>query len=266
MLAPEAQQEQENLLGEVIAFRAILQSYQEDGQAALSLCQQALSLLSADNFMTRAYQSACAQTRALIILLPMMQWPLSRVGCKQSPLPRRQDRTRSAIAIMGTTVCVHDRSRAIARGTAADPASNAIGDDSQEDLSCLRWAGPLSFKRRSCASGTSSMRHSLWQKRPSSYANRPNRSSSLVYFTLGYAMLLRISLSRGELDAARSALQQFEHIGMKYEPASLSLICVLSSPRSIRSGSGWPVENWTVPRIGLKQLEMRRATWHSLCS
>jgi len=36
----------------------------------------------------------------------------------------------------------------------------------------------------------------------------------LAQFLYGYSMLLRVHLSRGELDAACSALQEFEHIGM----------------------------------------------------
>jgi LuxR family maltose regulon positive regulatory protein len=46
VLAPEEQQEQRNLLGSVIGFRAMLQSYQEHAEVALPLCQQVLSLVS----------------------------------------------------------------------------------------------------------------------------------------------------------------------------------------------------------------------------
>ncbi|HEX3642713.1 MAG TPA: AAA family ATPase, partial [Ktedonobacteraceae bacterium] len=44
----QRRQEQENLLGEVIAWRALLLNLQ-DGHTALTLCQQALSLLSGEN-------------------------------------------------------------------------------------------------------------------------------------------------------------------------------------------------------------------------
>ncbi|HTD19833.1 MAG TPA: hypothetical protein VK667_09920, partial [Ktedonobacteraceae bacterium] len=50
ILASETQLEQRNLLGSVIGFRAVLQSYREHGETALPLCQQALSLISADHF------------------------------------------------------------------------------------------------------------------------------------------------------------------------------------------------------------------------
>ncbi len=52
--ACQTQQEQQDLLGVVISIRALLRSYQEDGQAALSLCEQALALLSPDNIIAHA--------------------------------------------------------------------------------------------------------------------------------------------------------------------------------------------------------------------
>src|SRR5947207_15370297 len=55
MLIPQARQEQENMLGETITYRALQRSHQEDGEAALPLCQQAEALLSADNFGARAH-------------------------------------------------------------------------------------------------------------------------------------------------------------------------------------------------------------------
>jgi hypothetical protein len=60
MLISQAQQDQKNLLGMVIAFRALLRCFEADGEVALSLCQQALTLLSADNTLGRM-QIASAQ-------------------------------------------------------------------------------------------------------------------------------------------------------------------------------------------------------------
>src|SRR5205807_2288567 len=61
--SPEILLEQRNLLGSVIGFRAVLQSYREHAEAALPLCQQALSLLSEHNFVARS-QVAVAQVWA----------------------------------------------------------------------------------------------------------------------------------------------------------------------------------------------------------
>lgn len=48
-----AQDEHANLLGEIIAFRAYLCSYQGDVEATLALCQTAWPLLSAENVRAR---------------------------------------------------------------------------------------------------------------------------------------------------------------------------------------------------------------------
>src|SRR4030095_5196972 len=46
-------QEQENMLGEIFSIRAIMQSFREDRQIVLSLCQQALSIVSAESYLVR---------------------------------------------------------------------------------------------------------------------------------------------------------------------------------------------------------------------
>ena len=90
ILAPEGQQEQRNLLGSLMGFRAVLQSYRESGEAVLPLCQQVLSLISADNS-----RLVCTwllpRFGPIIFLLPMMRQPLSKVACKPFPLLRLRD-------------------------------------------------------------------------------------------------------------------------------------------------------------------------------
>src|SRR5437879_13333991 len=54
LLAPHRLQDLKDLLAEVIAWHAFLWSYQQKGRAALTLCQQALSLLSAEKHITHA--------------------------------------------------------------------------------------------------------------------------------------------------------------------------------------------------------------------
>ena len=52
--------------------------------------------------------------------------------------------------------------------------------------------------------------------------NRTHRSRSIL---TGYAVLLRVHLSRGELDAACSALQEVEDVGRTMEPALYLQMC-----------------------------------------
>src|ERR1700704_5196616 len=51
--------------------------------------------------------------------------------------------------------------------------------------------------------------------------------ASLPFLLYGYAMLLRICLSRGELDTASSAFQQLERIGMTMNQFTSSYHCSL---------------------------------------
>src|SRR5205807_4722174 len=55
MLDLQLRQKQENQLGEVFTLCALLQAFQENAEAALPFCQQALALLSADNLIAHAF-------------------------------------------------------------------------------------------------------------------------------------------------------------------------------------------------------------------
>jgi len=56
-LTSEQQREQENLLGEVLAFRAYLISFQTEGEKALPIIERALKLLSPQNILVRSQVS-----------------------------------------------------------------------------------------------------------------------------------------------------------------------------------------------------------------
>ena len=102
MLIPPACQEQENLLGEVIAYRALIRGYDEDGEAALALCQRAQALLRADNFDVRAhiavsklfasYSSSVNDAAAAV-----------QMGLQAASLSQAAGNTAQAISLMGET-------------------------------------------------------------------------------------------------------------------------------------------------------------------
>jgi LuxR family maltose regulon positive regulatory protein len=102
-LAPQARQEQENLLGEIIAFRAILQSYHQDGQRALPLCQRALALLSADNLTVRAHVTH-AQLLASYVSSANDAGAAIEYGFQASALAQAARQMALAILVMGSTV------------------------------------------------------------------------------------------------------------------------------------------------------------------
>ena len=86
----------------MIAFRAILRSYQEDGQAALPLCQQAFALLSAENYLVRA-QVACAQFWAYYTSAANDAVTAIQSGLQAVSLAQVAGLTTLALALMSST-------------------------------------------------------------------------------------------------------------------------------------------------------------------
>jgi hypothetical protein len=162
-------QEQLNLLGEVIAFRAYLQSLREHGAAALTLCEQALNLLSADNGMVRALVGLTENTVYYASSLNDAQTALE-CGLQAVSSAQAAGEHALAMAITGTNaLCMigagrlHEAYRLTLQ--ALERGKLAVGY-------ALPGVGWLSFKRTFCVSGTSWMQHTLWQKRLSRSVNR----------------------------------------------------------------------------------------------
>jgi len=212
MLTPQERQKQEDLLGEEIAWRAFMRCHVGDGQVALSLCQQALSLLSADNYLVRAIVN-WAQFRASYVSSANDAVAAIQSGLQASSLAQSAGQTALAIVIMGTTACymigagrLHEAQRltqqALLLGT--QQPGNILPDVGWPALfqaNILREWNELDAALTLVSEGISQ-------------CQQTESMSLLVHLLYGYAMLLRVCLSRGELDAARSALQEFEHIGM----------------------------------------------------
>jgi LuxR family maltose regulon positive regulatory protein len=208
--APQAQQEEENLLGEIIAFCALLKSYEEDGPATHTLCQQALSLLSAQNCIGHA-QVAFAQlinsyTSSTNGVDDTIKHAL-RVGL----LAQTEGNIALAIGIMSATAlymigagrlqkAYRLTKRAILLGTQPGMlVQPEVGWPALLQAEILREWNQLD-EARSLIGEALSM------------CQQAESLLSLRYFLLGQAVLLRIALSQGELDTARSALQEFEYI------------------------------------------------------
>ena len=213
----EALQKQQNLLGEVIAFRAYLRSYQEDGRAALALCQQALALLSEQNLSVRA-QVAFAQALTCFHSSANDAVAASQNALQAGTLAQNAGNVSLATFYLGIAAyyqvkrgLLHE-ARALTQraiqlrtrpGTLQLPEvgwpyiieADILREWNQLDaaLDCARQA--LSFGKQ---------------------------TESLYFSLLGYAVLLRVYLSRAELDAAHAAWQQFEHIGMNVNPHLLA--------------------------------------------
>ena len=215
ILIPHTRQEQENLLGEVIAFRALMRSYQKHGETALPLCQQALTLLSADNYLVRT-QIATAQFWAYYSSTTNDAVAAIQSGLQAISLARATEQTTLILAVMSSTVIhmigagqLHEALRLTRQGVlqgtqSAEFMVPAVGWPILLQADILR-----EWNQLDAALALVEEAIPLCKQTASSI--------SLFYSLCGYAVLLRIALSRGELDTARSALREFEHIGLSID-------------------------------------------------
>ena len=211
MLLPQERQELENLLGEAITYRALIRSYDEGGEAALALCQQAEALLSADNALRGhigvsklfASYASCVNDAAVAV----------QMGLQAASLSQAAGNTALAISLMGETalhmigtghlhLTQHLTQQAILLGRKPRAfVLPVVGWPILWQAEVLREWNELEAA------------HSLAEE-AIQLCEQIESPLSLIFSAMGYAMLLRVCLSRGELDEARSALQEFERLGM----------------------------------------------------
>jgi LuxR family transcriptional regulator, maltose regulon positive regulatory protein len=206
----QARQDQEDLLGAVIVFRALVQSYQENAEVALALCQQALPLFSADKF--GAYIEY-ARLRAFYVSTANNALAAVQSGLEGSSLAEAAGQTSVAITGMGATAInmigagrLHEAyqltQQAIHLGTQLEGfVLPEVGWPVLLQADILREWNQLDAALKAT-------------EEAASHYQQAESALSLLYVLCGYAILLRVYLSRGELNAARSAFEQFEHIGM----------------------------------------------------
>jgi LuxR family maltose regulon positive regulatory protein len=217
---PEVRQEQENLLGEVTTFRAVMQSHQEDGQAALSLCQRALTLLSPKNLVIRSY-IGWIQLRTFYVSAANDAVAAVESGQQACLLAQTAGSTAHTISFMGTTAMhmigtgrLQETSRltqqAILLGK--QPGGLQLPDVGWPTV----WQAEILRERNQLDAALSLAQEAI------SLCQQIESIGSLTYILLGYSILLRIFLSRKELDAADSVLRQFTDIG-KSTSQSISL-------------------------------------------
>ena len=216
----QTQQEYKDLLGEVTTWRAYQQSFYEHGEKALVLCQQALSLLSEENSIGRA----------LVALPQLMSYYTSTAnnamasvesGLQGSSLAQSAGHTTLAIILMGITAKhmigggrLYEAYQLTNRATqlGKKPAGLKLPD--------VGW--PAAFQAEILREWNQlDAAHTLIQE-ALELCQQTESLGLLIYIITGYAVLLRISLSRGNLEAATSALQQAKRISMKMNrPLSL---------------------------------------------
>jgi LuxR family maltose regulon positive regulatory protein len=198
-------------LGKVLTLRALVQSYGEDGQAALVLSEQALTHLLPEN----------ATFRAIVTIVKAIAYYFSSAN-------------NATAAIKNGFQAIHftqeARQPAVTCCMIISTVIYEIGAGRLHEAEQLTHQVPLLE--------TQSGSHQLpergwimvlqaeilreWNELASAHSlateaiflcEQAVSLTSLLYLYLGYAVLVRISLSRGDLDTARTFLQQAEQIG-----------------------------------------------------
>jgi LuxR family transcriptional regulator, maltose regulon positive regulatory protein len=212
VLAPQARQEQENLLGEVIAFCAYLQGFQGNGIAILELCQRALSLLSAENSLIRAHLAF----PQMMAYYTSANDAAAAVECTLhgSMLAQKAGYIALAVGTMGSAVyCVIGMGRLHEAHQLAQQAIHLGAQPGGFIVPDVGWPTLLQadilreWNQLDAAHALTEEAISLCQQAGS--------FASPVYLVCGYAVLTRICLSRGELQEACSALQEVEKLGQQ---------------------------------------------------
>jgi LuxR family maltose regulon positive regulatory protein len=209
--ALQIRQEQMDLLGEVFTLRAYLHSYTEDGQVALVLCEQAQVLLSAENYTVRA----------LVALSQLISYYTSSannatvaIECGYRAIHLAQAAGQSALTIKTMEVTAITLIAAGRLHEAKQLTQQAMQLGTQSAVSKFPeagWAGvwlaDVLREWNEVDAARSLVEEAI------SLCEQAVSYASLFYLFCGHAMLVRIYLSCGELDAACSALQQAEQIG-----------------------------------------------------
>jgi len=210
LLAP-ARQELEDLLGETITYRALIRSYEGDGEAALALCQRAQALLRADNVGIHAHIAA---TKLIATYASSVNDSAVAVqmGLQGASSSQAAGNTAQAISLMGLTAMhmigtghLHQTQQLTEQAILLGHKPGAFV------LPAVGWPMLLQAEILREWNQLDSAR-SLAEEAMQLCEQLESPLSPIVSHS-GYAMLLRICLSRGELDEAHAALQELEHLG-----------------------------------------------------
>jgi LuxR family transcriptional regulator, maltose regulon positive regulatory protein len=271
VLTPKERQEQENLLGEVIAFRAILCSHQQDGQAALSLCQKALSLLSAKNSMARA-QVSIAQLQACYVSSANDAVVAVQSGLQAGSLAQAAGQTTFAITVMGTTAMYMIGTGRLHEAERLSQRAILLGTQ-LEELVLPEVGYPAIFQAEILREWNQLDEALSRAEEAIKLCRQSNGVAAPVFLLYGYMVLMRIFLSRRELDAACSALREVERIGASMnQPTSLHVRSLFSTIDQVRlwlacgeldRASRWAelleVEKWHSTPFAREREEVARA-------
>jgi LuxR family transcriptional regulator, maltose regulon positive regulatory protein len=223
-LALDTLQEQKNLLGEVLTFRAWLQSIymEEDGQSNISLCQRALTLLSEQNLIHRA-QIEYAQVLTYFNSSANDVSAAVKCGLQASSLAQTAGNVALAIFYMGTTAYYME-----VEGRLSEAEQLA-----KKALQLVNKPTGISFPEVGWPSIFQADILREWNRLDEALdlalqgVSLGKQTGSLQFLICAYTVLMRVYLSRGELDKAHSVYLQIERHRINTNPYLYIYICSL---------------------------------------
>jgi LuxR family maltose regulon positive regulatory protein len=254
---PKIQQELKAQLGQVFIQRASLRALSANGQAALALCQQALPLLPADNLAARAMMAWC-QVWAFYYSVNDAVAAIES-GLQAISLAHKAKQPNLAASC----------SFSVALYMIAAGRLHATYELLQQEMHLIAQPGRLVSLSEGKVINMQAEVMREWNQLDAALSTaeeavmqhkQTDLRGALTLLTCGYAILLRVYLSRGDLDAACVVLQELETISTRMnEPVYVyhySLFTIVDQVRLwLACGKLDQATHW------MEQLKLRK--WHS---
>ena len=206
----QGQQEQRDLLGKVLALRALLRSYIGDGPATLALAEQALALLSPENISFRAI---VAIAKSIAYYTSSANDAIAAVKYGYHAIQLTQEAREPAVTFCMVAATAVDFIGTGRLHEAELLTQQALLQEAQSGGSRLPEEGWIMImqaevlrERNELASARALATEAI------ALCEQAVSLTSLIFLFLGYAVLTRICLSYGDVDGARTFLQQTEQI------------------------------------------------------
>ncbi len=212
----QEQQERTDLLGRVLVLRAFLHSFQEDGQVSLTLDEQALALLSPENAAFRAIV-AFVNSRACYTSSINDVGAAIKFGDQGARLAQQARQPAVALCMMSLNfICLiwagrlHEAERLIQQALLQEiPSGNP-------HLPEVGWIALIQaeilHERNQLAAAQALVTEAI------SLCEQSIALASFPHLCQGYAIQIRICLSRADVDAACTFLQQVQQLGTLMNP------------------------------------------------
>ena len=207
----QEQQERTDLLGRLLTLRAFLHSFQEDGQVALTLDEQALALLSPENTAFRAIvafvNSRACYTSSLNDVVAAIKF-----GNQGARLAQQASQPAVAICIMSLNfICLiwagrlHEAEWLIQQALLQEIPS---GDSHLPEVGWIMLSqAEILHERNQLAAAQALVTEAI------ALCEQSIALASFHHLCQGYAIQIRICLSRADVDAACTFLKQVQQLG-----------------------------------------------------